>query len=278
VPTARVRDIDVYYEVHEPDATDDRSQTACPVLLISGTAADVRSDPNRHRHPLVRAGFTVAMYDQRGLGRTGKPDQGYSMADYALDAVGLLDHLGWRQAAVIGISFGGMVAQHVAIDHAERVHRLVLACTSSGGDGGSSADLLAVADLPEAKRQAESLRIMDARNDPTTDPVTIAPGLARVLSRMAEMRSLIADDPVAQRGARLQLLARAKHNTWEHLHHIAAPTFVMAGRFDLQAPAENAERLVSRIADAELAVFDGGHLFLIQDPTAWPAAIAFLQR
>ncbi|MFN3214953.1 MAG: alpha/beta fold hydrolase [Acidimicrobiales bacterium] len=85
-----------------------------------------------------------------------------------------------------------------------------------------------------------------------------------------------ADDPLSAMGARRQLEARAEHDVWDSLGAITAPTFVIGGQYDMQAPPDNVERLASRIPDATLRVFDGGHLFLLQDPTAWPAVVDFL--
>lgn len=278
-----VNGIDICHELHGPEDGD-------RVLLISGTGADLRGDPARDRHPLVRAGFRVLMYDQRGLGRTSKPEGPYSMEGYADDAAALLDAVGWPSAHVVGISFGGMVAQHVVLRHPGRVRRLVLACTSSGGAGGSSFDLLAIADLPPAERERIALSVMDSRNDFSTHPPTIAPGLgpwlaaaANALARRTDPTGDPAGDPAgaaeaaaAARGARLQLEARSHHDTWDRLAGVAHPSLVIGGRYDRQAPPENLERLADRLPDARLVLCEGGHLFMIQDPTAWPTIAAFL--
>ncbi len=60
------------------------------------------------------------------------------MADLAHEALQLADHIGWDTFMVLGVSFGGMVAQELAVTSPERVRRLALVCTSSGGPGGSS--------------------------------------------------------------------------------------------------------------------------------------------
>ena len=261
----RVRDLDVYYEMH---GTGDR------VLNISGTGGDLRQDPLRGKG-LLEQRFQVLMYDQRGLGQTSKPDAPYTMADYADDAAALMDALGWDHAHVVGTSFGGMVAQHVALRHPERVNRLVLACTSSGGAGGASFDLLSVEHLSPQERMRTMMPIMDSRCDMSTDPPTLAPGIGWLVDRYS-MPALNADDPNSAMGARRQLVARLEHDVWDRLGEITALTLCIGGRYDRQAPVENMERLAAGIAGAQLALCDGGHLFMMQDPAAWPTIIDFL--
>ena len=87
-----------------------------PVLFISGTGGDLRQRPNVLDGPLPKHRRVIA-YDQRGLGRTEKPDRPYTMGEYGDDAAALLAALGIEQVDVIGVSFGGMVAQHFAIRH-----------------------------------------------------------------------------------------------------------------------------------------------------------------
>jgi 3-oxoadipate enol-lactonase len=224
---------------------------------------------------LLEQRFEVAMYDQRGLGQTTKPDVPYTMADYADDAAALLDELGWDRCHVVGVSFGGMVAQHVALRHADRVDRLVLACTSPGGAGGSSFDLLQLDDIAPAERWRRWLPLLDTRADATTDPPKLPPGLAPIAEALSSYGAR-SDDPVVAMGARRQLEARADHDVWDDLARITAPTLVIAGRYDGQAPPENSVRMAERIPDSRLVLCDGGHVFFLQDPTAWPTIVEFL--
>jgi 3-oxoadipate enol-lactonase len=240
------------------------------VLLISGTGGDLRQEPSILESPLA-ATFDLLAYDQRGLGRSDKPDAAYSMADYGHDAAGLLDAVAWERCAVLGISFGGMVAQELALLAPERVTRLVLCCTSSGGSGGSSYPLHELEGLPPEERLARSLGLMDTRWDP--DWQAANPGIVDLMRSRAAVG---ARDAEATAGARRQLEARAAHDTYARLGQLDMPVLVCAGRFDAIAPLANAEALAAQIPDATLQVFDGGHAFLFQDRGAWPAIVAFL--
>jgi 3-oxoadipate enol-lactonase len=241
------------------------------LLFISGTGGDLRNKPSVLESPLTKL-FEVLAYDQRGLGQTSVPEGPYSMADYADDAAALLAHVGWASCLVMGVSFGGMVAQELAIRHGERVERLVLACTSSGGAGGPSFPLHELSALRGEERVERQIRLMDTRWD-----------AARQASRHEEWDALVKvmsaylTDHGESFGARLQLEARSHHDSWDRLGEIACPTLVCGGRFDGIAPPENSERLAQRIPGSELALFDGGHGFLWQDHAAYPRIVSFLE-
>ena len=243
-----------------------------PVLFISGTGGDLRQAPSVLDGPLPKAGFEVLAYDQRGLGRSEIRDEPVSMADYADDAAALLDSAGWDRAHVVGVSFGGMVAQELALRHPAVVDRLVLCCTSSGGAGGASYPLHELAGLPAEVRRRKQLGLSDVRLADADDE-TVAP----FLRIMEEREAIGAGEPGREVGARRQLEARAAHDTYDRLPSITAPTLVCAGEHDGIAPLSNSEALVSQIPGAVLEVFDGGHLFLLTDRRAWQRIIEFLR-
>ena len=265
MPTARIGDLDVHYEV---------AGAGPPVLFIGGTGGDLRNKPNVFDGPLAKA-FTVASFDQRGLGQTSKPDAPATMADYGADAAGVLDHLGWSGVGVVGVSFGGMVAQELAITRPDLVRRLVLCCTSSGGEGGASYPLHELADLDPESRRRRQLAISDTRFDERWQDAN-PPEAARLLDRMRATDAAAPADDEAATGARRQLEARKGHDTWNRLEAIAAPTLVAAGRYDGIAPVANSEALAARIPRASMQVFEGGHLFLLQDRSSWSAIVRFL--
>ncbi len=239
-------------------------------LIISGTGGDLRQPPRLADGPLAES-FEVLAYDQRGLGQSSVPPWPYAMADFANDAAALLDVVGWDDCVVMGISFGGMVAQELAIRHPRRVRRLVLACTSAGGAGGASYPLHELATLSAEEQAAQRMEILDTRWDAAwraANPDMVAMIGARM--------NLQGEAGGPSQGLANQLAARAAHDTSDRLGGITCPTLVCGGRFDGIAPPANSEFLARGIPGARLEMFDGGHAFFLQDPAAIPAVVAFL--
>jgi 3-oxoadipate enol-lactonase len=253
----------------------ERRGTGAPVLFLSGTGGDLRKTPSVLDGPLAEA-FEVLTYDQRGLGRSAHPPGAWTMAGYADDAAALLDAVGWDACAVVGVSFGGMVAQELALRHPQRVRALVLCCTSPGGAGGASWPLHELAALPEGERERLQLELSDRRMDAVWQQAN-PERVERLLAQQRVQAAIGAGEPGRAEGAARQLEARRHHDVWDRLPSLRIPTLVCAGRHDGIAPPENAEALAARIPGAELRWFDGGHLFLLQDRSAWPAIVAWLR-
>jgi 3-oxoadipate enol-lactonase len=254
--------IDVYFE---------RRGSGPRLLFFNGSGASIASTG-----PLIdilATRFEVLVHDQRGIGRTQVPDEPSSMADFAADAAALLDHVGWSTCRVLGVSFGGMVAQEFAVTWPERVDRLVLACTSSGGAGGASYPLHELANLPPDEQIDVGLRILDKRFTP--EWLASHPKDQSLVEMMASRRNTPKSDTQA-RGEAAQLQARSGHDVWDRLGMIICPTLVAGGRFDGIAPPENSEAIASRIPNVTLRLYDGGHIFFMQDPSAFPEIMDFL--
>ena len=210
MPYLTVRDIDVCF---------DRAGAGPPLLAISGSGGDLRLKPSLLESPLVRA-FDVLAYDQRGLGRTSKPNKAYSMADYAEDAAAVLDAVGWERVRVVGVSFGGMVALELALRHPDRVSKLALCSTSPGGEGGSSYPHHSLQNLSAHERARVMVSISDTRCD--------AGWAADNSGEFDELIRKFSDDPFAeepghQSGISRLLEARRQHDTWERLAQIRCP-------------------------------------------------------
>ena len=251
----------------------ERTGEGSPLLIISGTGGDLRRKPNVLDGPLARH-FEVAAYDQRGLGQSDKPDGPYSMAGYADDAAAVLDALDWESAHVVGISFGGMVAQEFAIRHPGRLNRLVLCCTSPGGGGGASYPLHELIGMAPEARARHMIPISNRRHDAAWQAANPEAYEAMVALSAADPW---AGEPRRALGAELQLGARAGHDVWDRLPMISAPSLICGGRDDGIATPEAQQAIVERIPEAQLRLFDGGHMFLLEDRAAFPAIIKFLE-
>jgi 3-oxoadipate enol-lactonase len=262
MPTAHVNGIDVYFE----------REGNGPRLLFFGGSGQTLATSALMLTPFI-AEFDVTAHDQRGLGRTSVPPGPYTMADYAADAAGLLDHLGWDTCCVAGVSFGGMVAQELAVTWPERVERLALLCTSPGGAGGASYPLHELASLPPAERAPRAVELLDTRFTPEwldTHPND------RALADFIVQRETSTRSPDEERGMTEQLGARQHHDVFDRLPKVTSPTLVACGRYDGVAPPANGGAIASRVSGAELRTYDGGHAFFVQDPSALPDVITFL--
>ena len=215
----------------------------------------------------------VLVHDQRGLGKTSVPKGPYTMADYANDAAALLDHVGWQTSNIIGLSFGGMVAQEFAVTFPDCVDRLVLMCTSAGGSAGSSYPLHQLAQLPTLERNKALRLLTDTRF--TDEWLAEHPEDAEIM-RFQEDRPNSEKTAHQIEGERLQLEARMGHDVADRLHLISAPTLITAGRFDGIAPLANSQAIAERIPNSTLNVYEGGHPFLSQDRQAMRDIRAFL--
>ena len=263
MPFGQVRDISLYYEI----------VGAGPRLLfVNGTAADLR-----RKQPYVDTlsdHFTVLRYDQRGLGQTEKPDQHYSMADYADDAAALMDLVGWDSAAVLAVSFGGSVAQELARRHPGRITRMVLACANPGGPFGYP---LLELHAKDAETRARTMMALDLRK--SEEWQAEHPEEAAKLLEMGRKRGGPVDpnDPHAAMGARRQLEAREEHDAREWIDQISVPTALFGGRYDGLGTVEGQHFMAERIKGSVVQLFEGAHGFLNEDAEAVPALVEFLK-
>lgn len=260
---AEVNQATLYYEIQG---------TGPRLLVLLGSGSDLRHRPNIFNTPLAQH-FELLTLDQRGQGRSSLPHASFTMADYAQDIKALLDSIGWASCAVLGISFGGMVAQELAALFPSVVERLILACSSSGGQGGSSFPMHTLEQLDEEQRVEQLIPLFDIRWKKDGANLAYRPkGGTRRLERI--IRRLVQAD--SKEGATLQLAARKTHDTFERLTDITCPVWLCGGLFDAIAPPLNQYRMLRQMKQAHLTFFKGGHLFYIDDPEAFPRMTDFL--
>lgn len=266
MPFTTVCDLRMYYEIQGKGHR---------LLVISGTGGDLRRSPSIFEMPIAQH-FEILAYDQRGLGQTSKPDIPYTMLNYAQDANALLDSVGWGRCFVMGISFGGMVAQEFALRYPHRVERLVLACTSSGGAGGASYPLHELSHLTSEEYARKIVYLSDTRRDDIWQAANPSPFQILLNQTLAGLQ-VGSEEPGRQMGVRRQLEARALHDTYKRLPTLKMSVYICGGRYDGIATPANLEAMQKQIPGSRLELFEGGHLFFIQDPRAFGRIMAFLQ-
>jgi 3-oxoadipate enol-lactonase len=262
MPTINANGIDIYFE---------RAGAGPRTLFLNGSGSTLASSALLIKPFTAR--LDVAAHDQRGLGKTSVPPGPYSMADYAADALAVLDHLEWDRCRVVGVSFGGMVVQELAVTAPDRIERLALCCTSPGGVGGASFPLHELEQLPPRERAARGTQLLDTRFD---EAWLASHPADRGLADMIVARRAEAKGEEELRGMREQLAARAGHDVCDRLVKVTCPVLVACGRYDGIAPVSNSEAIAARVPQADLRVYEGGHAFFAQDARALPEIIDFL--
>jgi pimeloyl-ACP methyl ester carboxylesterase len=209
-----------------------------PLVLLAGQANN-HSWWDRARGDFH--GSTITM-DYRGTGASGKPDTPYSTKGFAEDVIAVLDGLGIDQADVYGTSMGGRVAQWVAARHPQRVRRLVLGCTSPGGEHG----------IERTNEVRRALTRPDSRE--TLTDMMYTPDWR---AENPGPYPILGDPDMPPHAVRGHLVASNSHDAWEVLPHITAPTLILHGDDDVLAPSANAPLLAERIPQARMHIFPG---------------------
>lgn len=234
-----------------------------PIVLLMGLGL-----PGVLWHDLVDRllpeGFHVIIPDNLGTGRSEAPMPPYSMSEMADDVAAVMEHAGVDSAMVAGVSFGGMLAQHVTLQHPERVDGLLLAATTPGLPSGH---------FPRLKAIWLLLKMVFAGSQVTFDEAqrllahpSSRERLKRLTVRIDEVFEELPTPPWAIVG---QLMAVLLHNTGPRLQEIRVPTRVVTGDSDFLIPPTNSEVLAEGIPSAVLSVVrEAGHVFIHEHPDA----------
>ena len=239
-----------------------------PLLLIQGMSGTHLAWGEPFLAGLAQD-FDVVAYDHRGVGRSDRVDVGFTIAELAQDAAGLLDELGWETAHVAGISMGGMVAQELALAHPERIRTLTLGCTYCGGEGSQLAPPETMGRLAAGWQSGDRELAIRTGFEVNVSPEHAAqPGAYETFRAMA--KALPAPIPVIM----LQMQAIAGHDTSARLPSLERPTLVVHGDADAMLPVGNGRMIASLIPGARLEVLEGvGHMFWWERPERSAALI-----
>jgi 3-oxoadipate enol-lactonase len=235
------------------------AEDAPPLILLEGMGGDI---PGWRRNiPRLAGELRVIAYDFRGNGNSDDPIGPCTMETFVDDTIALLDELEIDRAHVYGQSFGGMVAQDLALTRSGRVRTLILGCTHAG----PSRAIRSEASVPKG----EPWRAMYAPGFPDRHP-----------EHVAEDLRIGAAQPKHPEGGRRQWEAMQGFDSYDRLPSLRMPTLVIHGSEDLAIPPANAELLADRIPGAELRLLEGaGHLYHSEQAEAADAAVLdFLRR
>lgn len=210
----------------------------------------------------LAASRRVVMMDNRGIGASAVPSGPYTSQQMAADVLAVADAAGAPRIHLVGASLGGMIAQHVALARPDLVERLVLVCTTPGGEVAhpiprSTLDL--IARMPEM----EPLEAISAAADNALGDVA---GDERrgIVDRIVHHRTADPQDPA---GWRAQAHAGTTHALGSEVARITCPTLVVHGTHDNVVDPRNADVLADLLPDARVHLLAGaGHLCFWERP------------
>lgn len=229
-----------------------------PLLMLTGIGMNLELfDPVAALFPERR----IVSFDMPGIGKSPDPFIPYTMATMALTTAALLDHFDIGQADVMGMSWGGALAQQFAFQHRQRTGKLVLVATTAG-----------------ATMIPGNLSMLRHLLDPREYTVdkTLRRNLAALYSGGGS------DDPVSLNAARppsplgwaYQLAAIGTWSSLPFLRMLDMPVMVMGGEDDQIVPPCNVHLLAKTIPNARLEMFErGGHLFLLSQRARFAALL-----
>ncbi|WP_216587978.1 alpha/beta fold hydrolase [Streptomyces brasiliscabiei] len=228
------------------------------LLLIQGLGAQMLGWRAALCRQLADAGFHVVRFDNRDVGLSQKfPQGGYTLADMANDAAGLLTALGIPAAHIVGQSMGGMIAQQLTLDHPTRVLSLALIYTAPSTDFVAGRDLVDErTQRPRARDEDEAIALyLD------NEAACASPGYPQDIAWLRELggqmyhRGYDPDGVVRQVEALDNSPDRAPH-----LHRINVPTTIMHGDGDRLIDPAASQAMHGLIPDSKLTIHHGmGH-------------------
>jgi poly(3-hydroxyalkanoate) depolymerase len=241
-----------------------------PLLLMNGIGASLEV-----LQPFVDAldaRRTVIRFDVPGVGGSPRPVVPYVLATFTPVVAGVLDRLGFdQQVDVLGLSWGGGLAQHFAVQHRRRVRRLVLAATGTGSlMVPAHPRVLAKMLTPRRHRDADYARSIAGE---------IYGGTVRTHPERAARALHAATRLGPRRGYYYQLAASSGWSSLPFLKLIRQPTLIVAGDDDPIIPAVNARMMARLLPSATLHLYKGGHIALVTEADQLaPVIEEFLDR
>ena len=264
MPQLTLGNVDLHYEVYG---------SGDPLVLIPGFTAGAWIWSRNVAQLATK--FRVVTFDPRGIGQSTFDSEPSTMRLLADDTAALLQLLEIDHAHILGVSFGGFVAQEFALAHPEATRTLSLCCTSFGGPNHvpPSMDIMTAVLTPHGFNTEERVRrnLLPA----------FSPDFARNHpAQVEEVIRLRMANPVIEDAYRAQLKAGLGFDAESRVGAIKAPTLVLSGDADAIVPSQNSRNLAAKIPGATLRLVEGGsHLFFIEQPDEFnQTVIEFLSQ
>jgi 3-oxoadipate enol-lactonase len=252
VPSVDARGSELYYE---------RRGQGEPMLLIQGFTATHLTWGGAFLSPLERE-FDCTVFDNRGMGRSGRAEVPFGIDDLMADTLGLLDALEIESAHVVGFSMGGMVAQEMAIAHPERFRTLTVFAAYCGGPDSTRMSGEDIEMLGAALASGDRMRIRRALWE-----VNLSSGFREDDSRFAAFDEMATALPASREVIFEQMKAIAGHDTSDRLGRISTPTLLVHGTEDRLIPSANGRQVASLMPGARLELLEGvGHMSFWEQP------------
>jgi len=207
------------------------------------------------------------VFDNRGAGRTDKPDAPYSIKGMADDTAGLMDALGITRAALLGISMGGMIAQEFALHHQEKLSCLILGCTHFGGASVAQSPPEIVAAVMAGTNATP------AQQHQQLQAVFCDDTIANRREVVEKHNRIRAQYPIPPYAFLRQTQAIGVFDARARLNQIRVPTMVITGREDRLVAPQNSKLIAERIPGSKLVELPGGHLFMAEYPEQFNRAV-----
>lgn len=226
--------------------------TGTPLLLMNGIGVSLELF-----HPLIEVldpALELVRFDVPGVGGSPRPTVPHRFSTLARLVAHMLDQLGYQQVDVLGVSWGGALAQQFAVQYRNRCRRLVLASTATG--------MTMIPGRPTVlARMATPWRYMDPTYMEKVAPELYGGDLRETPEFTHELAQVMhSDDPV---GYYFQLFATVGWTSMPWLACVRQPTLILAGDDDRLVPLANARIMQRLIPHASLYLYHGGHLGLL---------------
>ena len=234
-----------------------------PLILIPGFASGAWTWFRQTEE--LAADFQVITFDPRGIGNSKIENfldaENLSLETFVRDVLQVLDDLKIEKAHMLGASFGGFVAQEFALKFPQRLNKLILACTTAGGQGHVKPDIEILRSFSPDPALSVGERIRKFIRPAFTDQFNAEQ--AREVEKVCRLRET---HTVAEAVYFAQLQTAFTFNTEDKIGAIENETLVIAGDRDRVVPAQNSVNLAAKLPNAELRIIENGsHMFFIEN-------------